>query len=108
ENDAVMHKRAVALAGKSYEFVEFLQNVLKVDWSRWHLSYPAVATYHYSCHLRGLGMLNEAKDVLAQIEGFEHRPLEKLEQCCGFGGTFAVKYSDISGAMVNDKVACIQ
>jgi hypothetical protein len=43
-----------------------------------------------------------------QFRGLEYRPLEKAEQCCGFGGTFAVKFGEISGAMVNDKVACIQ
>ncbi len=107
EHDAAMHARAVALAGKTFEFVEFLEKVLKVDWSAWNLSYPAVATYHYSCHLRGLGMVDEATRLLDKIAGLEQRPLEKLEQCCGFGGTFAVKYSDISGAMVKDKAACI-
>lgn len=108
ENDPAMHARARALADRTYEFVEFLDKVLDVDWSRWNLSYPAVATYHYSCHLRGLGMTDEATRVLSRIEGFEHRPLEKVEQCCGFGGTFAVKYGDISGAIVRDKVACIR
>ena len=48
-----------------------------------------------------LGLVREFKDL-------EYRPLEKMEQCCGFGGTFAVKYGDISGAMVRDKVACIK
>lgn len=103
-----MHDRAVALAGRTFEFVEFLEKVLKVDWSAWDLSYEAAATYHYSCHLRGLNMTDEASRLLARIRGIDYRPLEKLEQCCGFGGTFAVKYGNISGAMVNDKVACIR
>jgi L-lactate dehydrogenase complex protein LldE len=68
---------------------------------------PLKVTYHYSCHLRGLGMSDEAVRLLRQIEGIEYVPLEKTEQCCGFGGTFAVKYPEISRAMVRDKVECI-
>src|SRR5439155_2881788 len=54
-----------------------------------------------------LGLTDETVRILRQIRGIEYRPLEKIEQCCGFGGTFAVKYGDISGAMAADKVACI-
>ncbi len=109
EHDAEMHARAVAMAAKTFEFTEYLQKVLKVDWASWRLHYPAVATYHYSCHNRGIGMTpDDIIAVLRQIDGFDLRPLEKLEQCCGFGGTFAVKYPDISGAIVRDKVACIK
>jgi len=46
--------------------------------------------------------------LIRQFRDLEYRPLEKMEQCCGFGGTFAVKYGDISGALVKDKVACIK
>ncbi len=109
EHDPAMHARAVATASKTFEFVEFLQKKLKVDWSKWDLPYPAVATFHYSCHNRGIGMTPE--DIVGLIEQFrdlEYRPLEKMEQCCGFGGTFSVKHGNISGAMVRDKVACIR
>jgi L-lactate dehydrogenase complex protein LldE len=106
-DDPAMHERAVALAGKTFEIVEFLEKVVKVDWSKWNLSYPEVATYHYSCHLRGIGMTDEAVRLMGKVDGLENRPLEKVEQCCGFGGTFAVKYGDISGSMVRDKVQCI-
>jgi len=109
EGDPVMHAKAVAMAGKTFELVEFLQKQLKVDWSGWGLRYPGVATFHYSCHHRGIDMSPE--DVIGLIRQFgdlEFRPLEKMEQCCGFGGTFAVKYGDISGAMVRDKVECIK
>jgi L-lactate dehydrogenase complex protein LldE len=108
EHDPVMHERAVAMAAKTFEIVEFLEKVLKVDWSQWDLEYQAVGTYHYSCHSRGIGITNETVEILRRIRGFDYRPLEKLEQCCGFGGTFSVKHPDISGAMVRDKVACIK
>lgn len=109
KNDPVMLPKAMALANKTFETVEFLQKQLKVDWSSWNLSYPTSATFHYSCHHRGIGMTPE--DVLGLIREFkdlDYRPLEKMEQCCGFGGTFAVKFGDISGALVQDKVACVR
>lgn len=107
EDDPKMHARAKAMAAKTYEFVEFLEKVLKVDWTPWKLSHSCVATYHYSCHLRGIGMTNEAALLLQKFDGLEYRELEKMDQCCGFGGTFSVKYGDISGEMARDKVRCI-
>lgn len=107
--DPVMYPRAQEMAAKTFEFSEFLQKHLKVDWSAWDLPYEAVATFHYSCHNRGIGMSME--DILGLVRvfrGLEYRPLEKAEQCCGFGGTFAVKFGEISGAMVQDKIACVK
>jgi len=101
--------RAVrALAAKTYEFVEFLVKVLKVDLTQHGVKWDGKVTYHYSCHLRGIGVTDEAVRVMNQIEGLEYVPLEKKDQCCGFGGTFAMKYPQISGAMVRDKVECIR
>jgi len=109
DDDPVLRAKAVALAGKTFEFLEFLDRKLKVDWSRWDLEFPAVATYHYSCHMRGIGMSpDDVITMIRRFRGLEFRPLEKMDQCCGFGGTFSVKYPDISGALVRDKVACIQ
>lgn len=103
------YERARAMAAKTFEFTEFLQKKLKVDWSEWDLPYEAVATFHYSCHNRGIGMsLDEILNLVRVFRGLEYRPLEKAEQCCGFGGTFAVKFGEISGAMVQDKVECIK
>ena len=87
--------------------MEFLTKILKVDLST--LSFPQneTFTYHFTCHLRGLGATGEpAIRLLKQLGGAQFTALEKAEQCCGFGGTFAIKYSDISGAMVRDKVQC--
>jgi L-lactate dehydrogenase complex protein LldE len=98
-----------AVVGKTYEFVEFLDKVLKVDFSQFKLpvSEPEAVTYHYTCHLRGIGVKDEGVKLLKQIGGVDFRQMEKTDQCCGFGGTFAVKYPEISGAIVEDKVACI-
>jgi L-lactate dehydrogenase complex protein LldE len=101
-------ERARALADRLFEFVEFVEKVLHVDWRPWRLRYPVTATYHYSCHLRGLGMTDEVPRLLGKIDGLELRPLEKFDQCCGFGGTFSIKYGHISGALVKDKVDCVE
>jgi L-lactate dehydrogenase complex protein LldE len=92
---------------KTYEFVEFLDKVLKVDLSHLALPEPVLTTYHYTCHLRGIGVKDEGVRLLKQIGNVSLSPLEKTDQCCGFGGTFAVKYPAISGAIVDDKTKCI-
>ena len=95
------------VTSRTYEFVEFLDKVLKVDFSQFNLPRPEPMTYHYTCHLRGIGVKDEGVKLLRQINGVDFKPLEKTDQCCGFGGTFAVKYPAISGAIVEDKANCI-
>lgn len=99
---------ATAMAGKTYEFVEFLLKVLRVDPAALGARWEGTATYHYSCHLRGLGQRDEAERVIRGVKGLKYTPLEKREQCCGFGGTFATKFPQVSGALVRDKVECIR
>ena len=74
--------------GHTYEFVEFLDKVLNVDLSQLALPAPRTITFHYTCHSRGIGMKDEAVKMLRQIGNVDFRPLEKTDQCCGFGGTF--------------------
>jgi L-lactate dehydrogenase complex protein LldE len=95
------------LTRKTYEFVEFLDKVLKVDFAQFKLPEPRTLTYHYTCHLRGIGVRDEGVRMLKQMGNVNFVPLEKTDQCCGFGGTFAIKYPEISGAIVEDKVNCI-
>jgi L-lactate dehydrogenase complex protein LldE len=95
------------VVSRTYEFVEFLDRVLKVDLSGLSLPQPSTVTYHYTCHLRGIGVKDEGVRLLRQMGNVQFVPLEKTDQCCGFGGTFAVKYPAISGAIVQDKVNCI-
>lgn len=108
EADPTWAARCDNLVGKTYEFIEFLVNVLKVDLRKYGVKWPGKVTYHYSCHLRGIGVTDEAVRVMRQIDGLEYVPLPKADQCCGFGGTFATKYPAISGAMVRDKADCIK
>ncbi len=108
EGDHAFEEGAKELAGKTYEFVEFLVKVLKVDLRAIGVRLPGKATYHYSCHLRGLGMTDaHTVGLLRQIDGLEFVPLEKADQCCGFGGTFAMKFPQVSGELVRDKARCI-
>ena len=100
--------RARRLAAKTFEFVEFLTRVLRVDLRALGAHRTGRVTYHYSCHLRGLGLKEEAVDLLQAIEGLTHVPLEHRDQCCGFGGTFMVKYPWISGPLAREKAQCIR
>ncbi|WP_134698486.1 (Fe-S)-binding protein [Ammoniphilus sp. YIM 78166] len=102
ENDNVLLERAKKLMDKTYEFTQFLVQVLGVkDLGAY---FPHKVTYHPSCHgTRLLGVKNEPLELLKHVRGLELVPLPFGEDCCGFGGTFAVKMSDISGAMVEEK-----
>lgn len=108
EGEPAAQERARQLAAKTFEFAEFLVKVARVDLRAVAARRAERVTYHYSCHLRGIGVTDEAEQVLRQIGGLEYVPLAMPEQCCGFGGTFATKYPDISGAMVRDKVGQIR
>ena len=105
--DPQWEPRMKKLAARTFEFVEFLDKVLNVDLSKLTLPDKRPITYHYTCHLRGIGVKDEGVRLLKQIGNVDFRPMEKTDQCCGFGGTFAIKYPAISGAIVDDKVKCV-
>lgn len=106
DGDPVWHKKAVSLAERTFELSQFLVHVLGRD--DVGARYPARATYHMACHLRGLGVTDEPQRLLAQVKDLTLVPLERFDECCGFGGSFAVRYPNISGAMVRDKAAFIE
>ena len=96
-------RRAEALAGRTFELSQFLVDVLGVD--DLPVVYPAVATMHHSCHtMRLLGVKEGPERLLGMVDGLEYHPLPRARECCGFGGTFAVKMPAISGALVDRKV----
>jgi L-lactate dehydrogenase complex protein LldE len=96
--------RADAFAAKTFELVSFLADVLGV--SRVDASFPATVTYHDSCSgLRELGVKAQPRRLLKSVEGLTLVELDDAETCCGFGGTFCVKYPDISNAIVAKKAA---
>jgi L-lactate dehydrogenase complex protein LldE len=99
------HERALDLSRRTHELSDLLVNVLKVvDVGA---KFEGTVTYHYACHLRMLEQKGEVEQLLAHVEGARYIPLVRQDQCCGFGGSFAVRYPQISGAMVEDKSNCI-
>ena len=91
------------VAPRVYELSEFLLDVLKVDDVGAY--FPHRVTYHPTCHsLRGLHLGDKPTRLLSKVRGLELVPLPRAEECCGFGGTFAIKNADTSLAMLGDKV----
>jgi L-lactate dehydrogenase complex protein LldE len=97
------HSLAVDIAARTYEFTEYLVNVLKI--SDVGAAYAHKVTYHASCHyLREMGLKTEAKTLLNAVKDLEFIPLNEEETCCGFGGAFTVTYPEVSRAMMENKV----
>lgn len=96
-----------AFSARVYELTEFLVDVLGVTLV--DRGAPVKVTWHASCHaLRECGVVEQPKRLLAQLANVELAPLARERECCGFGGTFAVRHPDVSGAMVTDKVADVR
>jgi L-lactate dehydrogenase complex protein LldE len=99
--------KAVELSQRIYEFSEFLVDGL--GYNDVGAVFPGKLTYHASCHtLRGKGVDRQPRLLLAHVKDAEFVELPGAEECCGFGGLFAVKMSDISGAMVARKIENIK
>jgi L-lactate dehydrogenase complex protein LldE len=97
---------ACEVARKTFEFSEFLVKNLKV--TDLGASFPGKATFHDGCHgLRELGVKNEPRELLKHVRGLELIELDPQDTCCGFGGTFAVKFPMISSAMGDGKCTAI-
>lgn len=102
KDDVVQLDKALRLIEKTYEFTQFLVNVVKVK----HIpsKFPHTVTYHPSCHgARLLGVKDEPLELISQVQDLKLAPLPYANDCCGFGGTFAVKMGEISSAMVSEK-----
>jgi L-lactate dehydrogenase complex protein LldE len=107
EDEPGWQARARALAQRTHELSSFLVDVRGARAIHAHCA--ASATYHDSCAgLRELGIKTQPRALLEEVEGLELKEMPDTEVCCGFGGTFCVKYPEISGRMVADKAAAIQ
>ncbi len=96
--------RAAAFAEKTYELISFLVDVMGV--ARIDASFEGTATYHDSCSgLRELGVRVQPRRLLGTVRGLTLKEMRDADVCCGFGGTFCVKYPDISNAIVGKKAA---
>lgn len=105
KEDAAWHRRAVELAARTFEITDFLVNRLGV--TDVGAKYDGKVACHFACHLRLLGQGQEVQKLIEHVQGATYVPLDRQDQCCGFGGSFSVRYPSISGAMVDDKMACI-
>ena len=104
--DAAWMPRVEALCAKTYELVSFLVDVMQV--SKVAAAFDGTVTYHDSCSgLRELGIKAQPRKLLASVQGLTLKELYDADVCCGFGGTFCVKYPEISNAMVGEKSADI-
>lgn len=105
--DAESLAAARALAPRVFEFSEFVLQVAKRE--DVGARFDGVVTYHDSCHaLRELHIREEPRRLLRQVRGLELREMDIGEECCGFGGTFSVKFDDVSAAMLRAKIESIR
>lgn len=106
ETDDTWRARQRAFSEKTWEILSFLKDVRNY---RPAAEYQGTATYHDSCSgLRDLGVHDQPRALLGQVNGLSMVPLEGANECCGFGGTFCVKYPELSTAIVTDKASKIK
>ena len=101
-DDPAMLERSNALGDRTWELTDFLVNVLKLE------SVPGkfagTVTYHDSCAgLREMGVKQQPRTLLAKVEGLTLKEMTECETCCGFGGTFSIKYGEISSRLADNK-----
>ncbi|HLK46671.1 MAG TPA: (Fe-S)-binding protein [Bryobacteraceae bacterium] len=105
-DDPANRARVAALAPRVWEFSKFLTEVARVEDVGARLE--TVAAFHDGCHaLRELAIHDAPRRLLARVQGLQLRELEPAGECCGFGGTFSVKFDELSGAMARGKVDAI-
>ena len=105
-DDAGLLREVEALVPRVFELTEFLTRELQMDDIGAY--YPHRVTYHASCNsLRGLKLGNAPTALLRAVRGLELVELPAIEECCGFGGTFAVKNGEVSTAMLSDKMRAV-
>jgi L-lactate dehydrogenase complex protein LldE len=101
-DDPEWHGRAVAFASRVYELTDFLVNVARVG--KVPGDFQGSITYHDSCAgLRSLGIKRQPRELLAKLPQVELREMPGAEECCGFGGTFSVKFGEVSAAIAERK-----
>ena len=102
-----LREEARRMAPRVWEFSRFLVEVAQVE--DVGARFDGVVTYHDSCHaLRELRIQDGPRRLLAKVRGLELREMDAAEQCCGFGGTFSVKFPEVSGAMARTKLDSIR
>jgi L-lactate dehydrogenase complex protein LldE len=106
-NEQDWRERAEKIASKTHEFTSFLVNVLKIE--SLESSFEGRATWHDACHgLRELNLKSEPRTLLRNLKSIEFVEMANADTCCGFGGTFSVKYPEISVAILDKKIKEIE
>lgn len=106
-NDPVLMNKLEYLTARTYEFSEFLVKVLKT--TDVGARYDGVVTYHDSCHLlRELRVKDAPRELIRSVRGIELREMDMHDACCGFGGTFSIKFPKVSVSMLDEKIECIR
>jgi L-lactate dehydrogenase complex protein LldE len=106
-DDPVLHAKALALADRIFELSEFLVHV--VNFSHADTGEPCTIALHTSCHARRqMGVHDTSLALIESLDKVKLTVHARVEECCGFGGTFALLYPDISEAIVSDKVASLK
>ena len=105
--DTTLARAAVALAARTYELSQFLVRVLGV--TEFTSAVPGRVTYHDSCHLlRGLHESESPRTLLGNLKGAQLVPLPGADECCGFGGSFAVRLPEVSSQILAKKLANVE
>jgi L-lactate dehydrogenase complex protein LldE len=105
--DPALRAEAESLAARTYELSQFLVRVL--GRTRFRSAIPGRVTYHDSCHLRrGLGESESPRIILKSLEGAELVELPGSDECCGFGGSFAVRLPEVSTSILDTKLANVE
>jgi L-lactate dehydrogenase complex protein LldE len=106
-DDAEWRRRARAVASRTFELSSFLVRVLKTE--DVGARFSGRVTWHDACHgLRDLGLRDEGRRLIKRVRDLEFVELENADACCGFGGTFSVKYPEISTAILDQKIEAIE
>jgi len=106
KDDAARQQQARQVASRCWEFSEFLTDVARVE--DVGARYEGVVTFHDSCHgLRELHLKEGPRRLLSHVRGLSLKEMSAAEECCGFGGTFSVKFPEISGGMARTKIDSI-
>ena len=94
------------ISKKTFEFSDFLINVLET--TDVGAEYDGIVTYHDSCHmLRELGVKDAPRELIRSVKGIKFKEMELHDACCGFGGTFSIKFPHVSVSMLDEKIECI-
>lgn len=102
-HNSVLHNESKTIQKNIFELSDFLVNILKV--TDLGARFDGIATYHDSCAaLREVGVKQEPRTLLANVKGLELREMNDTETCCGFGGTFSIKYESIAVGMAEQKI----